>query len=171
MINNTVNRVTIIGFIDRDPEIREFPSGGQVCSFTVKTSEKFKDRTTGEDREISQVNRVGVYVPLFINAIQNEVAQGDLVYIEGRMETRKSTDQMGNDRFWTEISIRPYHGSFAKLNATGAGAESSFPENKPSNEPSQWRNYNTKNDNPNSDTGTSRRGFSSDNEEDDNIPF
>ncbi len=171
MINNTVNRVTIIGFVDREPEVREFPSGGQVCNFYVKTSEKFKDRVTGEDREISQTNRVGVYVPNFIHAIQNEVSQGDLVYLEGRMETRRSTDQMGNERYWTEVSIRPYHGSFAKLNASENNAESSFPESKPQNEPSQWRNYKSSNDDPASGTGGTRRGFSSDSDDDDNIPF
>ena len=171
MINNTVNRVTIIGYVERDPEVREFPSGGQVCSFTIKTSEKFKDRVTGEDREISQINRVGVYVPNFISAIQNEVAQGDLVYLEGRMETRRSTDQMGNERFWTEVSIRPYHGSFAKLNSAGGGAESSFPESKPQNEPSQWRNYKSNDDSSGPGAGGTRRGFSSDTDDDDNIPF
>ena len=171
MLNNTVNRVTIIGIVERDPEIRQFPSGGQVCSFSVKTSEKFKDRHTGEDREISQINRVGVYVPNFITAIQNEVTQGDLVYIEGRMETRRSTDEMGNERFWTEVSIRPYHGSFAKLNSSSS-AESNFPESKPQSEPSQWRNYGSNNQqNLDSEVGGTRRGFTSDNDQDDNIPF
>ena len=87
------------------------------------------------------------------------------------METRRSTDQMGNERYWTEVSIRPYHGSFAKLNSSGSGAESSFPETKPQNEPSQWRNYKSTENYQGSGTGGSRRGLSSDSDEDDNIPF
>ncbi|MCY4445652.1 MAG: single-stranded DNA-binding protein [Rhodobacteraceae bacterium] len=132
MLNNTVNRVILIAQVEKPPETRDFPSGGQVCNLQVKTSEKWTDRTTGEERETAQFNRVGIYVKPFITQIENEVRQGDLVYIEGRMETRKTIDQStGEDKFWTEVSVRPYHGSFAKLstNTSPQTAGSSQPSN------------------------------------------
>ncbi len=120
----TVNRVTLIGVVDRDPETRDFPSGGQVLSLWVRTSEQWNDRQTGEMRERSQVNRVGVYVAPMINALKDTLRTNDLVYVEGRMETRRTQD----DRYFTEVSVRPYHGSIAALGPVQIDATDPHPD-------------------------------------------
>jgi len=117
-MQKTVNRVTLIGVVDREPEVRDFPSGGQVLSLWVKTSEQWNDRQTGELRERSQTNRVSVYVAPLISSLKDTLRENDLVYVEGRMETRRTQDQHGNDRYFTEVSVRPYHGSIASLGQT-----------------------------------------------------
>ncbi|MCY4261342.1 MAG: single-stranded DNA-binding protein [Rhodobacteraceae bacterium] len=114
-MQKSVNRVTLIGVVDREPEVRDFPSGGQVLSVWVKTSEQWNDRQTGELRERSQTNRVSVYVAPMIRELRDSLQTNDLVYVEGRMETRRVEDQHGGERYFTEVSVRPYHGSIATL--------------------------------------------------------
>ena len=124
MMVKTVNRVTLIGYVVREPEVRDFPSGGQVMNLMVKTMEQWNDRQTGELREISQQNRVSVYVASMISSLRGSLHEGDLVYVEGRLETRRTQDNMGNDRYFTEVSVRPYHGSIAPLGKSNIAADS-----------------------------------------------
>lgn len=164
MLNNTVNRVTLIAIVEKAPEIRTFASGDPVCNLFVKTSEKWEDRRTGEEREISQFNRVGIYVKPFIKLIEDEVHKGDLVYIEGRMETRKTVDQSGEEKFWTEVSVRPYHGSFAKLSSDVVQSSSSSHSGSGSNS-NKEKIQNDTNNNTQDNVGAG------DDDGDDEIPF
>ena len=91
----SVNKAIIIGHLGRDPEMRSFPSGDQVANVTIATSEKWKDKTTGEAKEHTEWHRV-----MFAG---QWLKKGSLVYVEGSIRTRKWTDQSGQEKYSTEI--------------------------------------------------------------------
>lgn len=107
---SSVNKVILIGRLGQDPEVRTFQSGGKVCNLSVATSIKYKDRNTGERKEITEWNRVSVWVDPTIRFLEQYARKGDLLYIEGSLSTRKWQDQSGQDRYTTEIEVRPYRG-------------------------------------------------------------
>ena len=103
MASRGVNKVTIIGNMGNDPESRNFPNGDVVTNITVATSEKWKDKTTGEDRERTEWHRIVFHRRLAEVAAQY-LRKGSKVYIEGRLQTRKWQDKAtGADRYATEI--------------------------------------------------------------------
>ena len=166
----TVNRVTLIGHVERDPEVREFPSGGQVCNLTVKTTEQWADRNTGEQREFAQWNRVAIYVKPLIDLVTKNVRQGDLIYIEGRLETRKYQDNSGNDQRWTEIAVKPYHGSVSPLGSPSEGASNLQTDDKQEQYQRDRRGSSYNQNEPDSSTIKSSEKESS-SDVDDQIPF
>ncbi len=98
----SVNRVTIIGNLGRDPEIRTFPSGDQVANVTVATTDKWKDKQTGEMKESTEWHRITFNGRLAEIAGQY-LRKGSQVYVEGSLRTRKWTDQSGVEKYSTEI--------------------------------------------------------------------
>ncbi len=113
-----LNKVTLIGRLGADPEVRYMPSGGAVTNINLATSRRWKDRQSGERREETEWHRVA-----FFNRIA-EVAgeylrKGSLVYIEGRIRTRKWQDQNGQDRYSTEIIAEQMQMLDSKSGGTG----------------------------------------------------
>ena len=98
----SVNKAIIVGNLGRDPEIRYLPNGEAVCNVTVATSESWKDKNTGEKKEMTEWHRVVFYRRLAEIAGQY-LKKGSSVYIEGRIRTRKWQDKEGQDRYTTEI--------------------------------------------------------------------
>ena len=98
----SVNKVIIVGNLGRDPENRYFPSGEQVTSIAVATTESWKDKTTGEKQSLTEWHRISFFGKLAEIAGQY-LKKGSHVYIEGRLRTRKYTDKEGVDRYATEI--------------------------------------------------------------------
>ncbi|RMX04810.1 single-stranded DNA-binding protein [Corticibacter populi] len=98
----SVNKVILVGNLGRDPELRTFPSGGQVANVSVATTEQWKDRQTGERRELTEWHNV-VFNDRLAEIASQYLRKGSPVYIEGRLRTRKWQDQQGNDRYTTEI--------------------------------------------------------------------
>lgn len=107
---NSVNKVTLLGNLVKDPEVRSFQNGGKVANMVVATSENWKDKTTGEKKEKSEFHRVSVTNEGLVGVIEKFLKKGSKVYIEGQIETRKWTDSSGKDNYSTEIVIKPYHG-------------------------------------------------------------
>lgn len=97
-----VNKVILIGNIGQDPEVRSMSNGGQVANATVATSESWKDKATGEQKEHTEWHRVVFYRRL-AEIVGEYLKKGSKVYIEGKLQTRKWQDQSGNDRYTTEI--------------------------------------------------------------------
>ena len=97
-----LNRVTVIGVLGRDPETKQFPNGGSVTTFSVATSEFWKDKTTGERKEATEWHRITTNNRL-AEIASKYLKKGSKVYIEGSMRTRKWKDQSGADREVTEI--------------------------------------------------------------------
>ena len=118
----SVNKVILVGNLGRDPEVRQFQNGGQVCNFPVATSESWKDRNTGERREKTEWHRVSIFSEGLVRVAQNYLRKGSKVYIEGQLETRKWQDQSGQDRYTTEVVLRGYNSSLTMLDgAPGSG--------------------------------------------------
>ncbi|QNP47470.1 single-stranded DNA-binding protein [Diaphorobacter aerolatus] len=98
----SVNKVIIVGNLGRDPEMRTFPSGDQVANVTIATTDRWRDKNTGENREATEWHRVTFNGRLAEIAGQY-LRKGSQVYVEGSLRTRKWTDQQGQERFTTEI--------------------------------------------------------------------
>jgi len=103
MAKRGVNKVIICGNLGKDPETRFMPSGGAVCNITVATSETWKDKNTGQDRERTEWHRV-VFFDKLAEIAGEYLRKGSKVYLEGEIRTRKWQDQSGQDRYTTEIA-------------------------------------------------------------------
>ncbi len=120
----SVNKVILIGNLGQDPEVRSFPNGGRVCNLSIATSETWKDRQTGERRERTEWHRVSIYSEPLVNVAERFLRKGSKVYLEGQLETRKWQDQSGQDRYTTEIALRPYRSELTMLDSRGEGGGS-----------------------------------------------
>ena len=98
----SINKVIIVGNLGRDPEMRTFPSGDQVANVTIATTDKWKDKQTGEMREITEWHRV-VFNGRLAEIAGQYLRKGSQVYVEGSLRTRKWTDQSGQEKYTTEI--------------------------------------------------------------------
>lgn len=104
MASRGINKVIIVGNLGQDPEVRFMPNGGAVANFTVATSETWKDKQTGEQKERTEWHRIVIYQRLA--EIAGEYLQkGAKVYLEGRLSTRKWQNQQGQDQYTTEIIV------------------------------------------------------------------
>ena len=115
----SVNKVIIVGNLARDPETRNFPSGGKVCNLRVATSERWSDKATGERKERTEYHSVAIFNEPLARIAEQYLRKGSKVYIEGKLETRKWQDQSGADRYTTEITLRPYAGELTLLDKRG----------------------------------------------------
>jgi single-strand DNA-binding protein len=101
--------------------VRSFANGGQVCTLNVATSEAWKDRASGERRERTEWHRVTIHAEGLVRIAEQYLRKGSKVYIEGQLETRKWHDQSGQERFTTEITLRPYRGELVLLDGRTGG--------------------------------------------------
>ena len=122
----SVNKVILIGNLGADPEVRSFANGGQVCSLRLATSERWKDRNSGEQREKTEWHRVEIYSEPLVRVAQNYLRKGSKIYVEGQLETRKWQDQSGQDRYTTEVALRPYRSELTMLDTRGQGGGGDF---------------------------------------------
>lgn len=111
----SLNKVMIIGNLGADPETRSFPNGGKVCNLRVATSERWRDKNTGENRERTEWHQVAIFNERLADLAQQYLRKGSSVYLEGQLETRKWQDQSGNDRYSTEVVLRPFNGQMTFL--------------------------------------------------------
>lgn len=115
----SVNKVMLIGNLGRDPEVRSFQNGGKVANLRIATSESWKDRTSGERRERTEWHTVAVHAEGLVKVCEDFLRKGSKVYIEGQLETRKWQDQSGQERYSTEIVLRPFGGTLQMLDPRG----------------------------------------------------
>jgi single-strand DNA-binding protein len=114
----SLNKVTLIGRLGKDPEVKNLTNGSAVANFSVATSEKWKDKRSGEAQEKTEWHNIVVWNEKTIEFIEKWLKKGDLVYLEGKIQTRKWQDQDGKDRYSTEIVIPQFAGieALQKLN-------------------------------------------------------
>jgi single-strand DNA-binding protein len=117
-----VNKVILIGNLGRDPEVRSFPNGGKVCNLRIATSENWKDRNTGERREKTEWHSVAIFSEPLVRVAEQYLRKGSKISIEGQLETRKWQDQSGQDRYSTEVVLRPYTSTLTMLDGRGDNA-------------------------------------------------
>ena len=111
----SVNRVILVGRLGRDPEVRTFQNGGKLCNLRLATSETWKDKSSGERKERTEWHSVAVTQEATVRFIEQYLRKGALVHVEGQLETRKWQDQSGNDRYSTEVVVRPFGGTVTSL--------------------------------------------------------
>jgi single-strand DNA-binding protein len=117
----SVNKVILIGNLGADPEVRSFQNGGKVANIRIATSERWRDRNSGEMKENTQWHSVAIFSEPLVKVAEQYLKKGAKVYVEGQLETRKWTDQSGNDRYTTEVVLRPYRGELTMLDGRGEG--------------------------------------------------
>lgn len=120
----SVNKVILVGNLGNDPEIRSFQNGGSVANLSLATSESWKDKTTGERKERTQWHRVVVNNEALVGLCEKYLKKGSKVYLEGQLETRKY-EQNGEDKYTTEVVLRPYRGTLTMLDSRGDKVEHS----------------------------------------------
>ncbi len=120
----SVNKVIIIGNLGRDPEVRSFQNGGKVVNLRIATSETWRDRNSGERKERTEWHSVAIFSEPLAKIAEQYLRKGSTVYIEGQLETRKWQDQSGQDRYSTEIVLRPFTGNLTLLGGRGDGGGS-----------------------------------------------
>jgi single-strand DNA-binding protein len=104
-----------------DPEVRTFQDGGKVCNMRIATSETWKDRQSGERRERTEWHNVVIRSEPLIRVAEQYLRKGSKIYVEGQLETRKWQDPNGNDRYSTEVVLRPYRSELTMLDSRGEG--------------------------------------------------
>ena len=122
----SVNKVILIGNLGADPDVRTMQSGDKVVNLSVATSESWKDKMTGERKERTEWHRVVIFNKGLVTVCENYLKKGAKVYIEGQIETRKWQDQSGQDKYTTEIVLRPYRSELTMLDSRNAGSGGSF---------------------------------------------
>lgn len=120
-MSGSVNKVILVGNLGREPEVRTMQNGGKVCNLSVATSERWKDRNTGDMQERTEWHRVVIFDDRLCDVAERFLQKGSKVYLEGELQTRKWQDQSGQDRYTTEVVLRRFRGVLTMLDSRGGG--------------------------------------------------
>ena len=121
----SVNKVILVGNLGADPDIRRLNSGDPVVNLSVATSETWRDKQSGERRDRTEWHRVVIFNENLAKVAENYLKKGAKVYIEGQLQTRKWTDQNGQDKYTTEIVLQRFRGELQMLDSR-ADAEAGY---------------------------------------------
>jgi len=121
-MSGSVNKVTLIGNLGRDPEIRRLNSGEQIANLRIATTENWRDKATGERKERTEWHSVVIFNENLAKIAEQYLKKGSKVYVEGQLQTRKYTDQAGVEKFSTEIVLQRYRGELTLLDSRGGGS-------------------------------------------------
>jgi single-strand DNA-binding protein len=121
----SLNKVSLIGNLGNDPEIRNLPNGGKVANLSIATSESWRDKNSGERKEKTEWHRVVVFNENLVKIIEQYVHKGDKVYVEGSLQTRKWTDQGGAEKYSTEVVLNGFGSVLTMLSSKDGGGERS----------------------------------------------
>ena len=115
-MSGSVNKVTLVGNLGRDPEVRAMQSGEKVVQLSIATSDRWKDKISGEQRERTEWHRVVIFNDALGKIAEQYLKKGSTVYLEGQLQTRKWTDQQsGQDKYTTEVVLQRYRGELTLL--------------------------------------------------------
>jgi single-strand DNA-binding protein len=129
-MSGSVNKVILVGNVGRDPETRRMGSGDPVVSFSIATSETWRDKASGERKERTEWHNVVIFNENLAKVAEQYLKKGSKVYIEGQLQTRKYTDKNGVEQRTTEIVLQRYRGELTLLDSRGAGAGGDMPEER-----------------------------------------
>ncbi|MCH6591149.1 MAG: single-stranded DNA-binding protein [Proteobacteria bacterium] len=118
----SVNKVILVGNLGRDPEVRYAQDGTKIVTFSMATSENWKDKNTGERREKTEWHRVVLFNERLADVAEKYLHKGSKVYIEGALQTRKWTGNDGIEKYSTEVVLQRYRGELTMLDSRGAGS-------------------------------------------------
>jgi len=118
----SVNKVILVGNLGKDPEVRNAQSGIKIVNLTVATSDSWNDKMSGERKEQTEWHRVVIMNDRIADVAEKYLKKGSKVYIEGKLQTRKWTDQSGQEKYTTEVLIGRFGGELTLLDRAGGGA-------------------------------------------------
>jgi single-strand DNA-binding protein len=116
---SSLNKVSLLGSLGADPEIKSFQNGGRVCNLRLATSERWKDKSTGEQKETTEWHSVSIFSDGLVGVAERYLTKGSKVYIEGQLKTRKWQDASGNDKYSTEIVLNGPKAALILLGSKG----------------------------------------------------
>ena len=115
-MSGSVNKVTFVGNLGRDPEIRAMQNGDKIVQLSIATSDRWKDKNSGEQRERTEWHRVVIFNDALGKIAEQYLKKGSTVYLEGQLQTRKWTDQQsGQEKYTTEVVLQRYRGELTLL--------------------------------------------------------
>ncbi len=120
-MSGSVNKVILIGNLGRDPEVRRMGSGDPVVSFSVATTESWRDKATGERKDRTEWHNVVIFNENLGKIAEQYCKKGSKVYLEGQLQTREYTDRDGNQRKSTEVVLQRFRGELTLLDSRGRG--------------------------------------------------
>ena len=118
----SVNKVILVGYLGRDPEIRRTQDGRPIANLRIATSESWRDKSTGERREKTEWHSVVIFNENLCKVAEQYLRKGSKVYIEGQLQTRKWQDQSGQERYTTEVVLQGFNGTLTMLDGRAGGA-------------------------------------------------
>ena len=143
----SVNKVILVGNLGRDPEVRNTQTGGKIVNLALATSDTWNDKASGERKERTEWHRVVIFNERIADVAERYLKKGAKIYVEGALQTRKWTDQSGQERFTTEVVIQNFTGTLTMLDTRsgggggeggfGGGGDSSMGGSAPSRAPSR----------------------------------
>ncbi len=117
----SVNKVILVGNLGRDPEVRNTQDGNKIVNLTLATSETWNDRASGERKERTEWHRVVIFNERIAEVAERYLKKGAKIYVEGSLQTRKWTDQSGQERYTTEVVIGRFNGQLTMLDTRASG--------------------------------------------------
>lgn len=123
----SLNKVTLIGNLGKDPEIRTTTDGREIANFSIATSESWKDKNSGDKKEKTEWHNIVIFNEGLVRVIKSYVKKGSKIYIEGQLQTKKWTDKDNNERYTTEIVLQNYNSSLILLDSK---SDNSLSDNK-----------------------------------------
>ena len=129
----SINKVILVGNIGQDPQVRTMQSGQKVVSFSLATSDRWRDRQSGEQKEQTEWHRIVIFSPNLVEVAERMLQKGTKLYIEGALRTRKWQNQQGVDTYTTEVVLNQFNGTMVIL--SGAKAVDSMSGSAPATAP------------------------------------
>lgn len=129
----SINKVILVGNVGQEPQVRTMQSGQKVVSFSLATSDRWRDRATGEQKEQTEWHRVVIFNPNLVEVAERMLQKGTKLYLEGSLRTRKWQNQQGADVFTTEVVLNPFAGQMVilsgakSLDSQNVGGDTSAP--------------------------------------------
>jgi len=122
-MSGSVNKVILVGNLGRDPEVRRLNSGEPVVNLRLATTESWRDKASGERKERTEWHNVVIFNENLAKVAEQYLRKGSKVYVEGQLQTRKYTDQAGQEKFSTEVVLQRFRGEMTLLDARGGGGQ------------------------------------------------
>ena len=114
----SINKVTLVGNIGNEPEVKTFQNGNKVVNLSLATSERWKDKESGEMKTNTEWHKVVIFNPVLADIAEKYVKKGSKIYLEGQLQTRKWQDSSGTDKYTTEVVLQNYRGELLLLDRT-----------------------------------------------------
>jgi single-strand DNA-binding protein len=115
----SINKVILVGNLGRDPEVRYSQAGDKIVNFSIATSERWKDKQTGEPKEKTEWHRVVIFNERLADVAEKYLKKGSKVYVEGQLQTRKWTGNDGQEKYTTEVVLQRFRGELTMLDSRG----------------------------------------------------